>query len=733
MRRIATIFFLFIPTLTLSQGTIDTLAFYSNSLEEMRNLCIYLPEGYDPGDTLHYPVVYFLHGTMVDYTGYTEIYGCLDSMINDGCIDPLILVMPDGSVGPFDGSFYTNSELYGDFEDYIAIDLIAFIDSNYSTDPVCSKRAIMGHSMGGYGAMKLAFKHTDKFGAVVSHNGLLEIVFGLYSWVDYILLESGSSPPYTYNYNNGTITNMAFTCAGAFSPNLNNSPYQVDFPLDSAGNVVDTVIARWQQHNLSTLAAQIPSGQEPAIYFDCGYGGPFLEISMNMAFADSLALLNLDYAFPIFPGGYYNPDRFPISLTFLADALGAINYCDFSAEPLTGQSPLTVQFNDLSNPEWSITSWEWDFNNDGIVDSYAQNPEWTYNSAGLYSVELVIGCDSVSKSRVREEYICVFNGESSLLFDGEESVVEVPSSPTLSLTDLFTIEAWINPSGWGENPGTGFGRIADKDAIRFFTLRSNPLLGDNTLCLWLFTQSGGSSFSAIPESSIVLNTWQHIAATYDGAAGEVKMYLNGSGQTLTQTVPPSGALNDNSTVDLTIGNSNSRDDTFDGIIDEFRIWNIVRTGGEIQSYMNQYLNGNEPGLVGYWRMNEGNGQLVDDFTGNGNHGALTATEWVVGAPMGQTNTDEYAQMPSSHDLSVFIYPNPFNASVSIKYDLPYETFVEIDIYNVLGQKIKNIVRDIKPAGSNDVVWQAHNNPSGIYFYKINTAGGFKAGKMMLLK
>ena len=109
MRRIATIFFLFIPTLTLSQGTIDTLAFYSNSLEEMRNLCIYLPEGYDPGDTLHYPVVYFLHGTMVDYTGYTEIYGCLDSMINDGCIDPLILVMPDGSVGPFDGSFYTNS------------------------------------------------------------------------------------------------------------------------------------------------------------------------------------------------------------------------------------------------------------------------------------------------------------------------------------------------------------------------------------------------------------------------------------------------------------------------------------------------------------------------------------------------------------------------------------------------------------------------------------------------
>jgi len=733
LKRIATIFFSFIPTLALTHGTIDTVSFYSNSLGEMRNVCVYLPEGYDPDDTLLYPVVYFLHGMMTDYTGYTEIYSCLDSMITEGCIDPLILVIPDGSVGPFDGSFYTNSELYGDFEDYIAEDLVAFTDSSYSTDPVRSRRALLGHGMGGYGAMKMAFKHTGEFGAVASHNGILETVYGLYSWVDYILPENGSGPPYTYNYNNGTLTNITFTCAGAFSPNLNNSPYQVDFPLDSNGDVVDTVVTRWQQQNLPALAALIPPGQEPAIYFDCGYGGFFLEISMNMAFADSLALLNLDYAFPIFPGGYYNPDRFPISLSFLADALGAVNPCDFSAEPLTGQIPLAVQFNDLSNPEWTITSWAWDFNNDGVVDSYDQNPEWTYNAAGQYSVELVIGCDSVSKSRLREDYVLVFGGESALLFDGEESVVAVFSSPTLSLTDRFTIEAWIYPSGWGENPGTGFGRIADKDAIRFFTLRTNPILGDNTICLWLFTQNGGSSFSAIPESSIVLNTWQHIAASYDGTIGEVKMYLNGSEQTLTQTTQPSGALNDNSTVDLIIGNSESLNDTFDGVIDEVRVWNDVRAGSEIQWYMYQYLDGNEPGLVGYWRMNEGNGLFINDFTGNGNHGALSATEWVAGTPMGQTHTFDFPENPASYGTSAFIYPNPFNASVSIKYYLPQESLVEIDIYNIMGQRVINILSEIKPAGENEVVWQSRNNPSGIYFYKINTANGFAAGKMLLLK
>ncbi len=696
-------------------------------------MCVYLPEGYDPNDTLLYPVVYFLHGTIADYTGYNEIYSSLDSIITDGNIEAVILVMPDGNVGPFEGSFYTNSELYGDFEDYIDTDLIAFIDSAYSTNPVRSKRAVMGHSIGGYGAMKLAFKHTDKFGAVVSHNGFLEIVFGLYNWVDYILSENGASPPYTYIYNNGIFTNMTFTCAGAFSPNLNNSPYQVDFPLDANGDILDTVISRWQLHNPPALAAQIPPGQEPAIYFDCGYGGYYLEFYMNTAFADSLALLNFDYAFPVFSGYHYNPERFPISLSFIADALEIYNHCNFSAEPLTGQPPLTVQFDDLSDPDWIITSWEWDFNNDGIVDSYDQNPEWTYDSPGVYSVELVIACDSVSKSRVREDYVCVFNGESALLFDGEESIVEIPASPTLNLTSQFTIEAWINPSGWGENPGTGFGRIVDKDVIRFFTLRSNPLLGDNTICLWLFTQSGGNSFSAIPESSIVLDTWQHIAASYNGNAGGLKIYLNGIEQTLTQTVPPTGSLNDNLAIDLMIGNSGSLDDTFDGIIDEVRVWNVVRTEGEIQSYMNQYLDGNEPGLFGYWRMNEGNGQFINDFTGNGNHGSLYANEWVEGAPVGQTDIHEFFQIPGGHSLSAFVYPNPFNASVLINYQLPYGSFVEIDVYNLLGQKIDNILSATMPAGENRVVWRAHNYPSGIYFYKISTGDNLKSGKMILIK
>jgi hypothetical protein len=313
-------------------------------------------------------------------------------------------------------------------------------------------------------------------------------------------------------------------------------------------------------------------------------------------------------------------------------------------------------------------------------------------------VALTVSCDSASRTRIRENYIRVFDGESALSFDGQESFVSVSASPSLNLTAQFTLEAWINPSGWGENPGTGFGRVFDKDALRLFTLRSNPLLGDNTLCLWLFTQNSGSSFSSIPESSIVLNTWQHVAASYEGSTGDVKIYLNGTEQPLTQTTPPAGALNDNFAEELVLGNSSDM--------------------------VSQYLNGNEAGLVGYWRMNEGNGQFINDFTNNGNHGILGETEWVEGAPMVQTMIYETSVIPANYDFEATIFPNPFNATATISFSLYEETYVEIAVYNILGQEIDILLDEIKSAGRHDIIWQASNTPSG---------GVAESGKMLLLK
>ncbi len=85
------------------------------------------------------------------------------------------------------------------------------------------------------------------------------------------------------------------------------------------------------------------------------------------------------------------------------------------------------------------------------------------------------------------------------------------------------------------------------------------------------------------------------------------------------------------------------------------------------------------------------------------------------------------------------YPNPFNPSTNIKYAVPYQSNVDITIYNALGERIKVFEQGIKEAGSHDIVWQANNQASGVYLCTItarSTDGknNFrKTRKMMLLK
>jgi len=80
-------------------------------------------------------------------------------------------------------------------------------------------------------------------------------------------------------------------------------------------------------------------------------------------------------------------------------------YANFSAFPLSGYSPLNVDY--LDESLGNITIWEWDFNNDGIIDSYVQNPIFTYNQPGIYSVALTISDGTNEDTIIKEDYIIV--------------------------------------------------------------------------------------------------------------------------------------------------------------------------------------------------------------------------------------------------------------------------------------------------------------------------------------
>ena len=77
------------------------------------------------------------------------------------------------------------------------------------------------------------------------------------------------------------------------------------------------------------------------------------------------------------------------------------------------------------------------------------------------------------------------------------------------------------------------------------------------------------------------------------------------------------------------------------------------------------------------------------------------------------------------------YPNPFNPTTMISYELPENVFVSLKVYDVLGREVASLINDVQAAGSYDVRFDASNLPSGMYFYRLQ-AGSFSASKKLML-
>jgi hypothetical protein len=79
------------------------------------------------------------------------------------------------------------------------------------------------------------------------------------------------------------------------------------------------------------------------------------------------------------------------------------------------------------------------------------------------------------------------------------------------------------------------------------------------------------------------------------------------------------------------------------------------------------------------------------------------------------------------------YPNPFNAATAIGYDLSQPAHVELNVYNILGQKIATLVNEFHRPGRYRVSWDAAEFASGFYFYRIEAGDNIQTRKMLLLK
>lgn len=154
----------------LDHGDYQPRSFHSMSLDKEVRYGIYLPDSYDPEGEDEYPLVIWLHGMRNDYTRFHTAGGTaiVDRLIGEGRLPPLILVTADAG-----NSFYINGKSSGKYEDLITVDLIEEVQSRYRVADTREMRAIMGISMGGLGALKIALRKPGLFGSVAAHSSAI--------------------------------------------------------------------------------------------------------------------------------------------------------------------------------------------------------------------------------------------------------------------------------------------------------------------------------------------------------------------------------------------------------------------------------------------------------------------------------------------------------------------------------------------------------------------------------
>jgi S-formylglutathione hydrolase FrmB len=251
-----------------SQERADCRAFRSAVLHSSVRYCVYLPASYSAPEarTRNYPVLYLLHGL-----GGNEQAPALDgewSSLQDlrrqKLVGEFLVVAPDGG-----GTFYINSRdgktPYGDF---FLHEFVPFVERTYRVRSERATRGITGFSMGGYGALRIAFAHPELFGSVSAHSGALM-----------------RTPPQGVD-------------AGASSGNLAGQLLAKVF-----GNPID--LAFWDLNSPFVLARKNKAALlKTRIYFDCGTEDSYGFYRGASELHATLDALKIPNEFHLYPGGH---------------------------------------------------------------------------------------------------------------------------------------------------------------------------------------------------------------------------------------------------------------------------------------------------------------------------------------------------------------------------------------------------------------------------------------------
>ena len=295
-----------------------------------RDVLVLLPPSYAKERSRRYPVVYALHGYSIGAEQWSQeihVPQTIEGAFAHGSRE-MIVVLPDSKTA-HNGSMYSSSVTTGDFERFIATDVVAYVDAHYRTLPDRRSRGLVGHSMGGYGATRIGMKHADVFGSlyIMSPCCLSARGTGPANTDLEKAVENAKAPSELAGLSFGMRAQLA--TAAAWSPNPKKPPFYFDLPTKD-GAARPEILAKWAANApLAFLdqyigqlrryrAIAIDVGDQDGLRVDTG------------KLHDALDLYGVVHRFEIYPGTHTSAVAVRFQdhvLPFFSDSLCADTRC----------------------------------------------------------------------------------------------------------------------------------------------------------------------------------------------------------------------------------------------------------------------------------------------------------------------------------------------------------------------------------------------------------------------
>jgi S-formylglutathione hydrolase len=297
-------------------GVVEVVTVHGASLEGNlegdspdRQVSMYLPPSYRTDRSRRYPVIYLLHGyTDTDDRWFGRVQHFInipevtDRALAAGARETII-VMPNAYTR-YQGSMYSSSLTTGDWERFVAHDLVAYVDAHYRTIADRMGRGLAGHSMGGYGTLRIGMKHPEIFSSIYALSPCCMAPSSS------LVTASGAAAPaeaiktYAEFEKANFGVKAQFASAAAWSANPNNPPFFFDLPTRD-GQPQPLVVAKWVANAPLAMVDQYLGNlrQLKAIAFDAGDKDTGIAATVR-TLDEMLRTDNVAHTFEIYDGNH---------------------------------------------------------------------------------------------------------------------------------------------------------------------------------------------------------------------------------------------------------------------------------------------------------------------------------------------------------------------------------------------------------------------------------------------